>query len=91
MVIFVFIEKLKRPSRYAAYAFSAIAIAVHAFFFIGWIVDHGSMATGSSTSALIFVFIPFYSIAAGCIASLLGVAIGTIHEFILQRRLNKAL
>jgi hypothetical protein len=51
--------------KYFAVVTTVIPILVH----LAWIFDWGATATGSSTSALLFVFLPVWTIALGLIVA----------------------
>ena len=48
--------------------FAVVAIGFTELMHIAWIGDLGDTATGSSTSGLIFIFLPFWSVLFGLIA-----------------------
>ncbi len=47
-------------------------IATTLFYHFSWMYDIGETATGSSTSGLIFIFIPIYAIGIGIVLALIG-------------------
>lgn len=53
---------------------------------VGWIFDIGRTQTGSSTSALIFIFIPIYSMVDGLIG---GMIIGALLGRIVKRNAER--
>jgi hypothetical protein len=55
--------------RPAASTFAAVTIGFTELFHFAWFGDWGGTATSSSTSAILFVFIPFWSILFGLIAA----------------------
>ncbi|MBI5182322.1 MAG: hypothetical protein HZA06_05385 [Nitrospirae bacterium] len=71
-----------KPARqlriYGLVLFTAVAVIIA---HLAWLLDWGGTATGSSTSGLMFVTLPFLALSAGCIGWLAGWCIG----FILSR------
>jgi hypothetical protein len=67
-----------RPSAFRYFAIVATFIPLLAH--LAWIFDWGGTATGSSTSALIFIFLPAWAIAIGMAAGILRWAIARILE-----------
>lgn len=67
------------PGRYAAYGFALGTVLVDATAHAAWLFDWRSTATGSSTSGLIFVVLPFLAFFAGCMGMLVGWLIGSIY------------
>jgi hypothetical protein len=70
------------PSR-GATAVGCIAFAVSvtvlvAFFHLAWLFDWGSIATGSSTSVLAFIFVPFWVFVFAGISGLIAWGIGRV-------------
>ena len=64
--------KKKGKHLFGAYGFLIGSMLVSGYIHLAWMFDWGGTATGSSTSALIFIFIPVYSVIAG----LMGLAVG---------------
>ena len=56
----------------AARTFAAVSVGFSILVHLAWAGDWGGTATGSSTSGLIFIFIPFWSIIFGVVASLIA-------------------
>jgi hypothetical protein len=56
-------------------AFIALSCGLLVFAHAAWAFDWGRTATGSSTSALIFIFLPIYAVALG------GLAFGLLRLF----------
>ena len=52
-----------------AFAFGVVVSAVEGLFHLAWQFDWGGTATGSSTSAIAFAFIPVLAIVAGAIGA----------------------
>ena len=52
--------RFRGPRAAAFIAFSVIAALLPALFHLAWLFDWGGTATGSSTSALAFIFVPFW-------------------------------
>lgn len=70
--------KKKRKSPAGAYGFLTASMMVSGFIHLAWMLDWDGAATGSSTSGLIFIFIPVYSVVAGLIGFAVG--IGLYHR-----------
>jgi hypothetical protein len=62
--------------RFAGYGFSVGAAGLVLFGHIMWAFDVGKTATGSSTSALMFLFLPPWAVIVGAMAAVLGGIIG---------------
>ncbi len=62
----------KGTSLYGAYGFLIGSMLLSGYIHMAWLFDWGGTKTGSSTSGLIFIFIPIYSLVSGG----LGMAIG---------------
>jgi hypothetical protein len=63
------------PGQNAAWpaaGYNAAGVGTVIFFHMAWLFDWGGMATGSSTSALIFIFLPAYALIAGAVGFLVG-------------------
>lgn len=65
----------------AAYGFMSVSIIFSIFYHITWHIDWQQTRTGSSTSALIFVWLPIYSVALG----LIGYALGHLSALLLKK------
>jgi hypothetical protein len=65
--------------RFACYGFALGAAGLSLFVHIMWAFDVGKIATGSSTSALVFLFLPFY---AGVCGLLVAVPAGIINHLV---------
>ena len=65
---------------YAAYGFMLAAIAFSVFYHITWYTDWQGTRTGSSTSALIFVWMPVYSVIIGFVGYFLASLPGALIE-----------
>jgi hypothetical protein len=61
--------------RYFAVVATFIPLLAH----LAWVFDWGGTATGSSTSALIFIFLPAWAIAIGAAAGILRWAIARVQ------------
>lgn len=57
-------------------SFGASVAAFIALFHLAWLFDWGGCATGSSTSALAFLFVPFWATAFAGVIGLLAWGIG---------------
>ena len=64
-----------KPELAFALGACGLTLAVH----LAWIFDWGETKTGSSTSALIFLFIPIYATILGC------VCFGVVRVFVTRR------
>lgn len=62
----------KKGDIWPAACFCLISSGYIVFYHIAWLFNWGSIATGSSTSGLIFIFIPIYASAGGIIGFLAG-------------------
>jgi len=67
-------------SRFAAPGFALFTAAAVAGGHLAWVADLGGTATGSSTSGLLFVVLPFLALGAGLLGAGLGVASGTLLD-----------
>jgi hypothetical protein len=56
-------------------AFAAVATLFMVWFHLSWLFDWGGARTGSSTSALAFIFMPLWALIIGAIAGALAWAI----------------
>jgi hypothetical protein len=63
---------------YFAYATTCISFLAH----LAWVLDWNATATGSSTSALIFIFLPIWALA-------IGAAVGALR-WAIARTVGKA-
>ena len=59
-------------------AFAVSVTVLVALFHLAWLFDWGSTATGSSTSALAFIFVPFWVIVFAAIIGLVAWGIGRV-------------
>jgi hypothetical protein len=66
--------------RLAGYGFAVGAAGLAVFGHIVWAFDVGSIATSSSTSALLFVFLPLYAGACGLVLAALAGLIGLLVD-----------
>ena len=57
-----------------AIGFSLGAGALSLYFHVAWLFDWDEMATGSSTSGMIFLFLPIYALVAGAVGWMAGKA-----------------
>lgn len=60
------------------FGFSIFSTGLTIFVYLAWTFDFFAMATGSSTSGLIFLFLPAYSIVFGLFGALIGWVVGLI-------------
>jgi len=66
-------RKLARPARlWRTYGFLLGSIALSGYVHLAWFFDWGRMKTGSSTSGLIFIFLPIYAFIVGGIGYFIG-------------------
>ena len=78
---FVFKAALKNQSisiSYSSIGFGIGCLLIIVFFHLAWLFDWGETKTGSSTSGLIFIFIPIIAIISGVIFSVLGLIWGKL-------------
>lgn len=66
----------RRTAAYPAAGFAVGALGLTLLMHAQWMFDIGGAQTGSSTSALIFIFIPVYAVATGLIGAVVGAAVG---------------
>lgn len=66
-------------------AFAVVATLFVVWFHLAWLFDWGGAKTGSSTSALAFIFIPFWAFVLGGVAGLLAWA---IRRFACRRAMS---
>ncbi|MEW6364492.1 MAG: hypothetical protein AB1714_07620 [Acidobacteriota bacterium] len=66
-------------------AFAISATLLVALFHLAWLFDWGGTATGSSTSALAFIFVPIW---ACLFAGIIGVAAWGISRVVCRRRVT---
>jgi hypothetical protein len=69
-------RRQSRAIRFAAYGFSAGATGLVLYGHIMWAFDIGRTATGSSTSALMFIFLPAWAVIVGAVAAVLAGIVG---------------
>ena len=58
-----------RPILAAAIAYAVVSTGFTTFFQLAWLFDWDGTATGSSTSGIAFIFIPFWSVVFGSAAA----------------------
>jgi hypothetical protein len=78
----VLIRTRAKECTYAAYGFSATIVAALSINHVSYILQLGT----TSTSSLMFVFLPISSLILGCLGALAGVVIGLLQEFSSNRR-----
>jgi len=66
--IVLLVSRQSTPAR----AFALVSAGITVFMHLAWIGDWGGITTGSSTSGLIFIFIPAWSVAFGIVASFIA-------------------
>jgi len=59
-----------------AIGFCLTSIGLTVFIHVLWLLDWNEIATGSSTSALVFVFLPVYSLLLGGVGYFIGHLLG---------------
>ena len=64
-----------QQSTLPAIGFSLGAGSLSLYFHLAWILDLGEVATGSSTSGVIFLFLPLYALVPGGLGFVVGKAI----------------
>lgn len=74
--------------RYAIYLFSYTIVSIVLLVHLGYLIDIGRMLSASAPAGKKVFGLPLYSIAAGYIAAMIGVAIGEIRGALLLRRTN---
>ena len=75
--IFSMGKKYKNQSLcYAAYGYILGWSGFSLFYHLAWFFDWGKTQTGSSTSALIFIWFPIYSIVIGVLFGVAGYIVG---------------
>ena len=62
--------------RYAAWSFVVFSVGFSLLYHLAWAVDWRDIKTGSSTSALLFLFFPLYAVFLGLAGWVLGWLIG---------------
>jgi hypothetical protein len=79
-----FVTRTHGPgARFAGYGFASGSTSLALFGHLMWAFDIGKTATGSSTSALLFAFLPCYAFILGLI---LGAPAGLIGYLVTARR-----
>ena len=68
-----------KPSFWGGVGFALTGGILTLLLHTAWLFDWGEFATGSSTSALIFIFIPIYAFIIGGISWILGWYIGKYY------------
>ena len=63
-------------------AFAVSVTVLVALFHLAWLFDWGSLATSSSTSALAFIFFPFWEIV---VAGIIGLVAWGVGRVVLKR------
>jgi len=63
------------PAAAGMITFSVVAALFPALFHLAWMFDWGGTATGSSTSALAFIFVPLWAIGFAAVAAAIAWAI----------------
>jgi hypothetical protein len=73
-------EKNNKPQLiWGAWGFVLCGMALSLYFHMAWMFDWNGLATSSSTSGLIFIFIPFLSVIVGGLGFMLAYAFGIDH------------
>ena len=55
-----------------ALVFALVTLVPIVYFHLAWLMDWDRIKTGSSTSALIFIFLPVYALVIGAVAALIA-------------------
>lgn len=76
--------QLRGASAVGAITFSVVATVLPALFHLAWLFDWAKTASGSSTSALAFIFLPIWVVVLAVIAS--GLAYGAAKCFYCVRQ-----
>ncbi len=63
-----------------AACYNVIAVGFVLFCHAAWLIDLGGLASGSSTSALIFIYIPVIALIGGAAAYVLGLLAWSIYR-----------
>ena len=74
------IKHESKKKLFAAYGFMTVSIIFSIFYHITWYIDWQQTRTGGSTSALIFVWLPIYSVVLGLAGYVVGNMTGSIIE-----------
>lgn len=80
---FLIAHAIKPPSfkkLYASYGFIIVSITLGIIYHLTWFLDWQGTKTSSSTSALIFVIFPVYSVILGFVGYAFGLVIGSWHD-----------
>lgn len=78
--------RMRTPLRFAgALGFALVATILPALFHFAWIIDWQGTASGSSTSALAFIFVPPWTLVFGCVAALAAAASVVAVRFVGRR------
>jgi hypothetical protein len=76
-----FVTRASRSAlRFSGYGFALGAATLSTFEHVAWAFDIGKVATGSSTSGLLFLFLPPYACFFGCILAAPAAVIGYLIE-----------
>ena len=62
--------------RYSSYGFIIASVGFSLFYHLTWFFDWQGTKTGSSTSALIFIWLPIYAVILGFIGQFIGNLVG---------------
>ena len=65
-------QRMRAATAWGLTAFAVFALLFVVFFHLSWLFDWGGTATGSSTSALVFIFIPFWAFILGSVVGMLA-------------------
>jgi len=65
---------------YAAYGYLVVSLGLSYLYHMAWFFDWDSTKTGSSTSALIFIWFPIYAVILGYVGYLIGYVIGSFKQ-----------
>jgi len=68
----------RRMQRFGMTGFSIVNLGLTALSHLMWMFDIGKTKTGSSTSALLFVFLPISAMFFGLVGFLVGLVVGSL-------------
>lgn len=65
---------------FAGYGFIFVSVGFSLFYHVAWYFDWQGTKTSSSTSALIFIWLPIYAVIVGLIGYVVGILVGMVYE-----------
>jgi len=63
---------------FAAYGYLIVGVGLSYLYHMAWYFDWDSTKTGSSTSALIFIWFPIYAVILGYVGYVIGYVVGIV-------------